>query len=927
MTQVVFFVELFLILFLIVNLILKTINNRSEKNTLLFVLLFFMLLSHLKSIVDGDLPKEFLPQLTSIALLSYLLYLIYQAKGSFSPIISKFMDFKSLFSSEIIENFNEAVVLINNKTLEVVASNNKYKKLSIENPKYLSVDALVEEVLKGDSIIEFTDFDNKKQVYEIRLNNFGAKFALIYIQNITIRSELESHLKEEQAYFTQLWDTAPNLIMIRKISGEVVYVNPSMATFLRRPLRNLLNKHFVNIYNFKVEAAKHESIHEKLIASPETVQTHFLKLTHVMGNSSYFEATETMILYENEKHIITNAVDRSVEVLADLLMKSYDRIHKSTSEAGTLPYLVIDFMTGDIMFKERLAPYVNLPITSYNMFYQGLDSGSRERLNDMLSKGEVADSRPIVYKGKHFFMVEDVFHESHGNIIGVLIKYVTPTESKYSMSTIGGMVLGHIKEGLLIIDFDGKIEFANEMILRILDHTMDELVGLNILTISKGLTIEMVHRNWMLCKQHDSLHFERVYITKEGQEVPVEIVAMLLKHDDTEKLVLLVRDLMEKFIYKKKMVDSQTRYSQILESLQDGVFEIKLPEKTVTFYHEFDTEKGLVGLELNFLQWLNNIHDHDRSVAYEAIDMITSEKKENEQFEYRYFQKGIWKWVRSTGKYVDTIEGASIVVTNQDISEIKEISVQLDESKHILTESERISQMAHWKYEVGKNMFHVSDTFGMIVPISETSRDIHFEQLHSYIHASDKEYFEKKFYSFIWENESLNIIIRTIQKGEIHFIQFVGELYIDDDKVPIYAIGTILDITDKVRAQQKLEESKALLENVVEQTPMGIIVIKRNGYVEKINREAMHLLELDEEYPRDFEAMKSHIYDRYNIIDGLEITDLIKNAFDSGRYTVLRYKNFEVTRELRLYVTQMHDEENRFFGNILNIVEMPIGDR
>ncbi|MCD4714430.1 MAG: hypothetical protein K8R73_14200, partial [Clostridiales bacterium] len=279
MTQVVFFVKLFVILFLIAKLIMKTINNRSEKNTVLFVLLFFILMSHLKNIMDGDLPGELLPQLTSLGLLLYLMYLIYQAKGSFSPIISNFIDFKSIFSSEIIENFGEAVVLINNKSLEVVASNSKYKKLSEENPKYLSVDALVEEVLKGDSIMEFIDFQNKKHVYEIRLNNFGKKYALIYIQNITLRSELESHLKEEQAYFTQLWDTAPNLIMIRKISGEVVYVNQSMATFLRRPIRNLVNKPFVNIYNFKVEAAKHELIQEKLIANPETGQTHFLKLT------------------------------------------------------------------------------------------------------------------------------------------------------------------------------------------------------------------------------------------------------------------------------------------------------------------------------------------------------------------------------------------------------------------------------------------------------------------------------------------------------------------------------------------------------------------------------------------------------------------------------------------------------------------------
>ncbi|HAS74201.1 MAG TPA: hypothetical protein DCS67_08675, partial [Clostridiales bacterium UBA8960] len=576
-------------------------------------------------------------------------------------------------------------------------------------------------------------------------------------------------------------------------------------------------------------------------------------------------------------------------------------------------YLVVDLIHFDLLFKERLKDLIHTPIPSLEVFIDGLSEEDSAYFIELISGRYVFQTRTIVYDEKYHFSVEKQFKASNGQLIGIAMRILALESMSYDLSVIGALVVNHIKEGIAIIGESGAIEFSNEMLQRILNYSRAELESKTITEISMGLTQDIFLRNLELSKQHGSLHFERVYLTKEGHEVPTEVVAMYYPMDQKDKLLLVVRDISDKFIYKKRLLDSQSRYAQIFESLQDDVLEIKLPEKSVSFYREFDSEKGLIGMEISFLQWLNGINDRDRSIVYEAVDIITSEKSANHSFEYRYFRNNGWQWYRATGSYISSDEGASIIIINQNITEIKMLKQKLVESRSIIVESEKIASMAHWKFNVLKNIFTGSETFGTLVLGEEVLEDVYLERFAENIHPSDVPYFEYKFKRFIWNAERLDIIIRLQHYSRTTFVNLIGQVYYDDDGIPIYAIGSITDVTEKTLAKQQFEESRLLLEHVVEQTAMGTVVIRHNNIIEKINHVGLELLDIKNAPINHVDDLKTHFRNKFEFY----YAESFNKLFDINETMSITAVRGDLA--LKLTSIPMTDSDGHYLGRIVNV--------
>ncbi|MBM7562695.1 PAS domain S-box protein [Fusibacter tunisiensis] len=919
MTETIFLIKMLLAGAVLVLLLRKMIENRSERNIILFMLLFFMLIIDLRSILIGELPVEIYPQMMLLALLVYMIYLIYLGKGSFSPWIINFIDFKNLFDSEIVKNSDEALALVDNKTLKAVASNTNFKNLLELGRGFLTAEEMLVHILQGNDVLEFRDSNHHVHHLKIRLANISSRYVVLFVKEITKQVEMESYLQEEELYYSILWDHAPNMIMIRTLAGEIVYANAAMLSFLKKTEQSIVGRLYTQLYSFKSEAIKHQEINQHISDASDTIQSYLLKYTHMTGETFYMQLTETFVYYKGIKHILTNAIDQTLKVRTDLLVNSYNRIQKNKIGADRGNYIVVDFTTNMILYKDNLPFIKENPLNGYGDFYRALDLESQNAIDTLLVNGTTLTSQPITIFGDFKLLIEEIFRESNGYASGMLIKYVRTETTEFAPEQIGKLVINHIKEGLLIINLEGVIEFANDMILRILDYEKKALVGRSILEISKGLSMDLVRKNWILCKQNASLYFERVYFDRLGNEVPVEITAVLLMEDETEKLVLVVRDSSEKNVYKKKMLDSQTRYTQILESVQDGVFEIAIPDKKVIFYNAFDSEEGLIGLEMTFLQWLNNIHDHDRSVVFEAVDAITAEKKAHMQFEYRYFEKGKWRWIRSTCKFLETEAEAMIVGTNQDISEIKEITLKLEESRQILIESERISGMSHFKYDIDANMFYASETFKTLLGIHAPGETLHYEQIFEKIHNLDQAYFENKFNRFLWEDEPFDVLVRVKVKIEMRFVQLRAVIYKDDDNQPIYAIGTVADITEKVKSREKLQESKFLLENTVEIMPVGIIVVRQYGLVDLVNHRALELLHLTEPVPKLYGEIAEKIGNHFSTVSEKTVEALIKDPEPEQVQVIIKHKKETGGQSLVLSVSEIKDQEGLPFSRVIHI--------
>ena len=920
MAVFIFYFKLVVAIYILYNLIRLTLVDKREKNALLLFVVSFIVIVDFRNILQNTIPQSTVHELTVLFFLLYFLVRLLGENAKSTSLMRNFIDLKTLFDSEIIEKLSEGVALIKNDPIEIIASNSAYQNILGEGNAFITIQEVVSSVLRGEENIVVDNFSNQKRVVHVRLNNYGKRYALLYVSDISAYDSLLSDSDTLHQELIQSWENTSNLVMMRDLNGKITYLNDAMANFLHRSKTSLIGKPFSHIYQNEIEYIKHQDIHLKLTSEELPNFSGLLKITFSLNTIAYFEAQEQIIEFEGMRQIMTTGTDITQRLFLELLQSAYGIIHAKQNTSAGKSFVVADLINYDVLFKDQLTSFLQHKILSLGMFISGLSEEDQQYFGEILRENKAFVPKQIVYQEKHIFYVEQCIYASSGHLTGITIKYQNAEWVAFNQSTIGAMIVNHIKEGILIVNSTGKIEYANEMIQRILNYSYDELLDKNIIEISMGLTQEILTRNMELTKQHNSLHFERIYLTKEGIQVPTEVIAMNLEYEHADRLLLLIRDISEKFIYKKRLIDSQSRYAQIFETLQEGVLEIKLPEKTVNIYRAFDLEKGLIGYEIAFLQWLNSIHDQDRSVVYEEIDIITSEKSAQTIFEYRYFTNGGWQWYRASGKYIVSEEGASIVIINQNISEIKSVTQKLDESRLILTESERIANMAHWKFQVAKNLFTVSQTFGSIFLHKDDVEEIYIESLLECIYPIDVPYFQHKFEKFIWNHEKLDIIIRLHSHGKISFVNMIGQVYLDDENIPIYAIGSIADVTEKMLANQRFEESRTLLEQVVDQTPLGLIVIRNNGTIEKINQIAEKLLKIEEVDNMTIEELKVHLTQRYTDFDVITFEKMINSTVHKSKLEViLERKN----TKLRISTSAMTDSDQHYLGRILNVVELP----
>lgn len=915
MALFVFFIKLMIAVFILFNLVERAVKDRREKNVMLFFVIAFIVIVDLRNIIIGTLPENTVYEITVLLFLLYILTKSVGDRAKTASLMRNFIDLKALFETDIIENLEEGVALIRSDSVAVMASNQAYKAL-VGDGAFIALPEIVSAVSRGESQIELLDFENKKRTVNVRLTPYGKRYALINLKDVTELANARDLLHQVSADRTSSWDHAPNLMMLRNLEGKIGYLNEKMAAFIHRPRQTLVGRYLSEIYQKDDEREAHLYIHEQLISEQIPRMIKVLKMTYPMGAAGFMQVEEQIIWHNGEKRVFTSAIDVTELKVFELFKRAYHLIHlrNRTGQMGT--YVVANLIQHDLLFKEMLFQPLESELHSLSHLLNGLSTEDLQLFEGVI-KSEIAPMQQIIYfNGIHQFSIEEVIFSSDGFLIGVLLRHLNPKASGVSTATIGSKIVGHVKEGILIVDHKGMVVYSNEMIQRILNYTSEELLGKRLVDISLGLTEEILFRNMALTKQHNSLHFERIYLTKEGHHVPTEVIAMNLETGHADQLLLLVRDTSEKFIYKKRLIDSQSRYAQIFESLQDDIVEIKLPEKSVSFFREFDAEKGLVGMEISFLQWLTSVHDLDRSIVYEAIDIITSEQSIGHRFEYRYFKNSGWQWYRATGKYIMSDEGASIILVNQNISEIKAMTQSLDEQRVILIESERIAHMAHWKFQVSKNTFQVSETFGSIFIQNEGKTEVYYESFLESMYSPDLNYFEEKFKRFIWNGDPLDIVFRLYHHGKITFVNMIGQVYKDDERLPIYAIGSIADVTERSMTRQRFEESRQLLEHVVEQSPQGIIIIKNNGHVEKINHEAIKRLELkgllEQQTPLDVNLLIDHLESILKGADEDQITKLIEGTTADGTLSL-------TTSTLTIDSNPMTDPDGRYLGRILQI--------
>jgi PAS domain S-box-containing protein len=218
-------------------------------------------------------------------------------------------------------------------------------------------------------------------------------------------------------------------------------------------------------------------------------------------------------------------------------------------------------------------------------------------------------------------------------------------------------------------------------------------------------------------------------------------------------------------------------------------------------------------------EWRTRVHPDDLAPALAAINRARQPTANGFQIDHRLrHRNGEWRWIRSRGHVVERDaqgEALRMVGIDRDISEIRELQLQLDEREGLLAMAERLSGLGYWTWDPASD--HVRWSAGMYrafglpaggaPPSFAQHRELMAADSHARLDRAVRAALERG------EAYSIDIELRRPDGSCCHAIA-VGEPVHDARGNVLRLWGVLYDVTEQRARGLAAQRQAALLEQV-----------------------------------------------------------------------------------------------------------------
>lgn len=189
-----------------------------------------------------------------------------------------------------------------------------------------------------------------------------------------------------------------------------------------------------------------------------------------------------------------------------------------------------------------------------------MHSSETNEISSSLDNAQTSDNADV-------FLIED-YKENTTQHQVLQQPPMTPEES-----TFYKLLVENLLEGIIILDFQGTVLYANSAIVQLFGFTSrDEIVGQNALSFIEKEFHNQVIRDQLLVRLGKG-GFLNTYqaITKDGRKIWVEGLGCRMKYKEQMANVVFIRDISERRKTWDKIVRLEKKYRAIAEMSTDGI--------------------------------------------------------------------------------------------------------------------------------------------------------------------------------------------------------------------------------------------------------------------------------------------------------------------------------------------------------------------
>src|SRR5713101_6703647 len=262
--------------------------------------------------------------------------------------------------------------------------------------------------------------------------------------------------------------------------------------------------------------------------------------------------------------------------------------------------------------------------------------------------------------------------------------------------------------------------------------------------------------------------------------------------------------------------------------------EIYWSEETYNIYQHDRAVKPT--LELVF----RRIHPDDRDRVQQALDHATNEKTDFDIEHRLLMPDGSVKHVHVLARALETSSGKlEYVGAVTDVTAAKQAEQTLRESEAYLAEAQRLSHTGSWAWiPATGDIRYWSEECYRVLGFDPHVGKPRFEAFFQRIHPDDQAKFRETGETAVREKAEFELDYRIVHPGgEIRVIHVVGHPVLSPSGDLVEFVGTVIDITERKRAEEELRTSEAHLAEAQRLSHTGSWVWRVPG------RDALHLSE------------------------------------------------------------------------------------
>ena len=398
-------------------------------------------------------------------------------------------------------------------------------------------------------------------------------------------------------------------------------------------------------------------------------------------------------------------------------------------------------------------------------------------------------------------------------------------------------IVENMNEGILIVNNDCCIMFANKLFCDLTENEVKDIEGkeVNSFFVKEKEQEKLIKAEHEKCQNKKLSQKEMQLITKSGGTKWVLIVRSpyLDANGNIIGSILLFTDIEERKKTKNDLLQSEERLRNFIH---DSLLSI--------YFFNVDTKK-IIYANLAFFKLTGYLPEELESIT--IYDFVNYSKENidsfvNQTIQLKQHEVGEREWKGKDGKVIQVYVNASFIISNnseiiyisaQDITKNKLAEQKLLKSENLLKETRKISKIGSYILDISKGKWTGCEEMERIFGLS-SSNEHSIEEWLSLIHPENKklmaDYLEREVIGNKVRFNKEYKIINQITRKEF-WINGIGELELDNNNIPIKMMGTIQDITERKKIEEKMIDTENKFESVIQSAKDSIILANEAGTI------------------------------------------------------------------------------------------------